>query len=96
MAGALTDLEPDLLESQVDQVSQVLDNPDLLELIFSFLDPGLAKTVRLVSRLVIIINTVCNICNYFRFLIYIFSKALEICHRETKVLELGTSQSEQI
>ena len=47
MAGALTDLE-----SQVDQVSQVLDNPDLLELIFSFLNPGLAKTVRLVSRLV--------------------------------------------
>ena len=44
MARALTDLKADLLESQVDQISQVLENPDLLELIFSFLDPGLAKT----------------------------------------------------
>ena len=55
MARALTDLKADLLESQVDQISQVLENPDLLELIFSFLDPGLAKTVRLVSRLVMLL-----------------------------------------
>ena len=65
MARALTDLKADLLESQVDEISQVLENPDLLELIFSFLDPGLAKTVRLVSRLVIIINTICNIRETF-------------------------------
>ena len=64
------------------QVSQrkVIMSPDLLDVVFSFLDPASVKNVRLVCRLVLSSSDKC-----YRIVI----KELEMCCGEEEVLELA-------